>query len=517
MRKLLLFAALLLTSLQGKADWNTSLTTNTQITPTGVAYYDKELKTNQNGRTYILIVGPAENSLFYRLQVMDADGNKKLGRAGTVVSSEVNRTWTTWNEYLEVDNDGNAFVAVQDGRVSGTSTSLTYALYKYDQDGKSLWDTPVILNDSIGFPMGGGLQMQVTPDNGVLCAYEYTEDDARDIVVLEKLDATGKQQWKKTIFTGGRLSRPYPFLGDAGDGNVLVVWVDGSEMQANVVNATTGELQNETPTTVYTNGFVSSKVMDIIDMKPGPDNGLLFSIVDSNKQGRLVYVKKDATNGLDGSNAGVLVDQSGTGLASTGPAVSYSPETETFTCFYKVFDNDSSKYQSLYMQQLDKEGNMKWQGGKQYLDFQTDDQYSYFESSDAGDGKTAVFYLKYNNTTFYVTGEYIVIDKDGNLSKEATQFAASTGKKIGLWASEKQSNGKYLVAWEEKREQYDYTIFMQPVSDTESDGIASVESDQTDGSAVTEVYTLSGVKMDKPTSGINIVKLENGKTVKIVK
>ncbi len=108
MKRLFLFIGVAISCLQGWANWNTDLSENTQITPTGLSYYDKALKTNKNGYTYATFVCPAENSMATRLQIIDKDGNRTLGRGGKIVASEKNRPWLTWNQYLQLDNEGNA-------------------------------------------------------------------------------------------------------------------------------------------------------------------------------------------------------------------------------------------------------------------------------------------------------------------------------------------------------------------------------------------------------------------------
>ena len=73
MKRLFLFIGVVISCLQGWANWNTDLSENTQITPTGLSYYDKALKTNKNGYTYAAFVCPAENSMATRLQIIDKE------------------------------------------------------------------------------------------------------------------------------------------------------------------------------------------------------------------------------------------------------------------------------------------------------------------------------------------------------------------------------------------------------------------------------------------------------------
>ncbi len=522
MKKLLLLVAATIACVQGKAGWNTDLSANTQITPTGMNYYDKEMKTNADGYTYISFVTPADSTtLCYRLQIIDPNGNKVLKSGGAVVSAEPYRTYTTWFNYLQTDKNGNAFYAVHDNRFGNGKFLPTFTIYKYSVAGEKLWKGTV-LNDSIGSAFGSGLQMMCTDDNGLLCTYCGTDEKLRqDYVLVEKLDADGNKEWKTTVFYGDYLSRPYPYVFDAGSGKALLVWVDGSGMKSNVIDVATGALQNSEPTTVYDMGYASSKVLEVIDSAVGPDNGGMFTIIDSNRQCRLVYVKSDGQPGLGGSADGVMLDKTydewGDLNASSMPMPVYDSQQKVFTCFYKAFSYYSNKYQTLYMQQIAADGTLKWDGGKVYLPLQTDYSYGYFRLKSLGDGKTALFYLKQDNSNYAVTGEYVIFGNACDAMTEPQTFAESLATKTNLLVSDLTADSRFLLCWEEKRYNSKYSIFMQDVTPNTSAGITAPGASDVGSVSPEGYYTLSGVKTSAPQSGITLVKLSDGRTFKVAK
>ena len=175
MKKILLLIALICSYLQGYSEGTNNVNQSTQITPTDLSYYDKGIATNENGYTYIVLLCPSsENGITYRLQIIDKDGNRTLGRGGKVISSEPNRTWTTWNQYIQTDNKGNAFVCIQDTRYN--TDKVSYTIYKYSETGEKLWDG-TSLNKSNGHSIETGLSMICTKDEGLLCAYCYTDTE----------------------------------------------------------------------------------------------------------------------------------------------------------------------------------------------------------------------------------------------------------------------------------------------------------------------------------------------------
>ena len=500
--------------LSGRAVGEIDPSNNVQVTPTGLSYYDKEFTTNKDGYTYVLLACPSsECGIAYRLQIMDKDGNKKLGRGGKVISSEKNRTWTTWNQCLQKGNDGNVFVAIQDTRYD--AGNVNYTILKFSEDGESLW-TGTALNDGIGHPIEAGLSMLNTTDGGLLCAYSFTDTEAaKDCLHLEKLNKDGTIAWKKEIFQTTMSANPFPFVEKANDDRALVLWVDKGNINANIIDSNTGDLLYNESKVVYTNGFASPKVMEVVEVMPGPDNGVLISVVDCNQQGRLVYVKSDLSIGLDGDTKGVLLDQSGgENLSSTNPAVAYDAFDNTFSCFYKSFDQHNKYSQTVYYQKLDMNGEAKWEGGKTLMPLQKDDQYSFFKIRNIGNGASALLYLKYNNATNTVKGLSATVDNDGNMS-EPNVFAATDKIKTGLWVSENLGDNKFIAAWDEKLSD-GYTLFMQGVDFSSTSGI-KVPSACAKPVASEAYYSIDGTKRNGIEKGINILRRADGSIVKIAK
>lgn len=513
MRRVLLFIATVLSCMQGRAEWNTDFSKNMQVTPSDLSYYDRSLATNKNGMTYVYIICPSTTGQAMRLQVIDKDGNRTLGRGGQVISNERNKTWVTWNQYLELDNDGNAFVSVQDMRNS--ESSISYTIYKYSEKGDKLWEGTT-LNDGIGSAMGTGLSMMSTTDGGLLCAYSYTDTEkSRDFIHVEKLDKDGKPVWKKEVFETERVANPYPFLVKTEGGNAMLLWVDKGNMDANIIDPETGELERDAPTVVYTNGYASEKVMEVIKVTPGPDNGALLSVVDGNKQGRLVYVKSDLIVGLDGKTTGVLVDTSGkTRFASTNPAVVYSKNDNTLACAYKIFDYDNTDNQAVYFQKIGMDGKMKWDGGKEYVGLQTDNQYSYFNLRNIDNDAFALFYLTYDNATYTVKGQMATFDNDGNTTGQATDFTTSASVKTELWVSEQQEDKRFLTAWDSKSSS-GYTLYMQDIEAKTPAGITNPLIGTTLSAPL--FYSVDGTRRSSVERGLNIVRNSDGKVIKIAK
>lgn len=521
MRKVLLLIISFISCLCIHADSDVKTMKSIQITPSDLQYYDKDMIRNSDGLTYILFTCPSgENGVCYRLQILDADGNRTLGRGGKVISAEKNRAWTTWNQYLQTDQDGNAFVAVQDMRLDNDTTldSLYYTVYKYAPTGELQWQGTT-LNGGVGAPISAGLAMINTEDNGLLCAYRFSDKGlVNDYAHLEKLDKDGNCIWKKDAFQTERdaNTHPYAFLVKTGENEVMTLWTVNGNILANIINTQTGEFLFDNPKTIYTGGFASSKIMEVLEVQPGPDDGVLISVIDGNMQGRLVYVDSDLIIGLDGKTAGVLLDHSGnTDYVSNCPTVTYCPEDNTFACLYKSFNYYDKRIQGVYYQKLEMDGEAVWpNGGKAFVPVQEANQYGYFKIRDLRNGSTALFYLKYDNSTYQVNGEWTVFDKDGNASNPV-EFASKGNSKVELWVSEKLDGDKFVTAWDQKNTAA-YTLFTENVTIDPTLSIDQVSHHDASSDEVS-IYSVDGVQHHQMQKGINIIRQRDGKAVKVIK
>ena len=295
----------------------------------------------------------------------------------------------------------------------------------------------------------------------------------------------------------------------------MILWVDNGNIDANIIEAQTGNIIFDNNHKVYTSGFASSKVMEVLKIKQGPDNGAVISVVDANLQGRLVYVKKNLTIGLNGNVEGILIDKSeNNGFASTNPEVTYSDADKTFSCIYKSFDNENKNNQAVYFQKIKMDGTEMWQnGGKTYVPLQTENQYSYFNICDLGNGKSAVHYLKYDNFTYQTNGEMTVFTKDGEV-EDSKEFASMGNTKVELWTSKILSDNKIITIWDEKKSN-GYSLFMNKTDLSSATAIEAPVNATYTGQR--KYYTLNGLQSATLGKGINIIRLDNGKVIKIVK
>ncbi|MDO4160438.1 MAG: hypothetical protein Q4D41_08290 [Prevotellaceae bacterium] len=500
----LMLAAFLMTSMTAHSQWTDDYGSNTQITPTGLGYYESEMKTNNDGITYVFFIVPSGETLSMRLQILDKDGNKILSRGGKTISQEANKTWTVMNQYLMVDNEGNAIIAVPDFRTAPEEMLSTYTIYKYSPDGTQLW-SGVTLNGGIGYDAAAGLTMCLSDDGGYVFAYEYTDASAqKDFVRVEKLDKDGTSVWNKVIAEDGYFNVPYPYIFNAGDGNIMVLYVygGGSEIKSHVMNSDGETLYSEN-NTVYSEGLASSKVWEVMHINPGPDNGALITCVNSSYNGVFSYIKKDGTPAFVSGTKGVTLNDS---YASGEPAAVYCSKDNSFICSYKPFDYDNSSYQGLYLKKISITGESLWTTSIPVEEMKDDYKYSYCSIRNLTEDNVALFYQKYDNTTAVVNSFVVTYDNEGNKVGDALQFSTTSTTKENLRSSELIDGSYFITMWDEKRNGSNYTLYMQKVPVDAAAGIKSVDVNTEKNIIDTEYYTISGERLTGPMKGVNIVR-----------
>lgn len=509
MKKRLLYLFFAATLTFGAAyGWEENVSKNTQVTPTGLDYLETDIRTNAKGETFVFILG-AGSPTSMRLQIIDAEGNKVLTRGGQLISNEPNNSWFGYNQYLELDKAGNAFVGVQDYRAHPQEQLFTYSIYKYSDLGEQLIGGS-LLNDGEGGKLLSGLSMCATDDGGVVCAYNRTSEvDNKDYLQAEKLDSTGKSMWRKTLLSTHAVSGALPFLAEASDGNIKVFIATGGKIKENLINAEGSLLWNDFKT-IYTSGMASPRLWEIMDVHRIKGEKTVFSIVDGEKQGRILVINGDGSIGLDGSDKGITLNDN-TYYVSDMPAVAYNEGNNTYTCVYKIMDRKNIAYSSLLAQRINADGTPAWSEPKEVMPFDENAWYGKCILQDGEKGRNALFYLQMNTQNYNDVKAYmIILDNQGTLEKEPQAFATSETSKLNLRVSE--LTGKHFIAAWDEESNGQTSLFMRSIQLPANSDINNVEIDREEYPVNTEYYSLDGKRLSGPQKGLNIVK--NGHQVK---
>lgn len=517
MKKLtFLFALFNILVLNVYAKGGKNINKNIQVTPTGLVFYENEIKTTSDGISYIFFICPTSNSLSMRLQIIDKEGNRVCPRGGYVISEEANKTWTSTNQHLLIDRDNNAIVAVQDYRCNPNDILSTYSIYKFNQKGEKIWGATV-LNDSIGHTMEAGLSMSCCDDGGYIFAYEFSDENKRkDCVCIEKLDKNGKSLWKKIVSENTYSSFPFPYVIDAGQNKTILMYsYEGNKLKANIID-NIGNCLWEKDKIIYDDGFASPKLWEVLHVKQGPDNSALITIMDGHYKSAIVHLKNDGTLGLSGGTKGLKLDNSDYG--STEPAVCFNPEDNTLVCAYKRYDLMNKKYQGVYLQKFSLQGKPLWDNVLEFEEIQNKQIFSSLSLQNTNNGRFGFFYQKYDTEDGIVNSWYTIYNTEGKCIINPVQITDSQIPKQNLQSSHLLDGKFFITSWEEKRNS-NYSIFMQYVHvDEEIAGINNEEIHNDFKTISNEIFSINGTKRNALSKGVNIVRsVLDGKEIKTTK
>ena len=521
MRKVLLSAAMMLAAVATtSAQWPTSPAESLVVNPAGENNYGYEIKTNDAHVTYVFMQIPiGGDRISMRLQILDKDGNKLLTESGKELCAEHNRSYTSVNQHMLIDKDGNAVIAVSDQRSGGDN----YTIYKVTEQGDVLWETEL----NTGLPIGSAAAMSIanSDDGGYVFAYEVYNDMSVSVsakILVEKLSADGKSQWQQRLEDpDGLVPYAYPYLVDAGASQAILVYAKGNnqEILARLLDFDGSSAWGE-DIRIYNGGFSSNPLHTMIGVGAAPGGGVCVAWMNpgmnaGNYENRMSVLNNDATYAFSTGDAGTNVSND-INYSRGVPDFYYDADDEAFYCVYQQFNQALQSYQGLYMQKISLDGELLWgPDGKPVIAIQNADTYGYESIQDAGDGKVAVFYMKRDDHSESgdVSSYVAIYDKDGNAVQEPMCFSSTPGEKSGLSSSQLLDGDHWLVSWTEGFSTQQQNICMQYVNvdGSVATGIDGVPAGAgASGVARCEVYSVSGQRLSVPGKGVNIIRYVYG-------
>lgn len=485
----MLSALCLSTAQTALADWNTDTAKNNQVTPTNVEMYDPEMITTSDGYTYCYFIVPGQ-TLNYRIQIMDPDGNRVLKTAGLTLSKEESNTWTKVNYPTTLDNDGNLILAVQDMRNRNDELNQTYlyTLFKVNRQGDVLWTHS--LNDSVPSYDNAHITLSVANDNTLYAAFaEVGVGYTTRYLHIERLDEMGHPLWSQPLTMGGTegVNYYYPTVKALTDGSALVCFLntDSYEYQCMKVNSDASLAWDE-PRTIYSGSYGSSKVWDCLSVSQLTDSTFAFMTLTEGKTSVLVCFDQNGNRLTYEDESTPICNVSDYGIAYDD--LCYDPDEEVLNISYRQIDLSSSYHHGIYVQQMGVQGDWYFEDeGHPLIAMQDTDQYAYSRVRRTNNSsEMAIFYIM-KETRVYTSPAQCYMAKmnyDAEVTMEPVAFTSSANSKSSLWVSDLLEDSYYLVSWLEKRgTASSESIYMQRVYVN-----GSVES------------AISQIRPDQPTS-----------------
>lgn len=521
MRKLTLTLVAVLCCTMAFAQWTSDLTENTCITTGEDENYGYEMKTADNGVSYIVWWQPVGykgyTCLSGRLQILDKDGNKLFPDTGKVISEERNQSYTVVNQMLMVDKSGNAIVALSDCRNAGTNNSAKgYTIYKFSPKGEMLWKQGVDLDNGQAYDGCAAIHFVQTADSGYVFAYEsYYYDKTPTKVHVEKLNSDGTAAWdKQVVLEDDAVEYSYPYLVDAGDNQVILVYVTGSnnDFMARKLDFD-GSSVWENDTKIYKGGFSeNTPLWTFVGVYPAPEGGAFVTWRDDRSNSGsfanyISYIKNDGSYGFSGGAEGLKISNAD-GYSRWTPSLVYNKAANCVYAFYRQFNQGSQSYCGMFMQKIAMTGELMWgPEGMPVMDIQDNVEVGYPTVQNAGGSDIAVFYMT-NNIAGTDTKCYAMkYDTDGKaLWNSSLSFATTTSGKSSLLSSQLLDNNYWILNWSDDKEGYYDGIYAQRINIDGTTGPTTGIHEATNSATagIRDIYDLSGKRMAVVSADQNI-------------
>ncbi len=518
------------------AQWTSDPYENTRVTLADQSNYGREVVTSEDGITYVISLVPGYNDsgdfcLSFRLQVLDKDGYITLPEEGLIISNERARTYTVTNQYLFVDNEGNAIIMAADCRNSA-SNYLGYTVYKVAVDGTVLWQKDLADSDVFyGCAAMKGIQ---TTDGGYAFAYLSYDENAEMTIHVEKLTNDGKVAWNNPVkmsMTKGDLAYPYPI--DAGDNQIMLIYVTGSQIWAHMIDFDGSDVWGS-DTQVYKGAnFAGIPAWTFVEVIPGPDGGAIASWQDyKDTEGVysnwISYIKNDGSYGYPNTSDAVRISYDDY-YSKMAPKLYYDDNEKAVYAIYKEMNQGYQENCGIFVQKISNEGELLWGAeGKAIIDIQNNVQVGNATIQGADGSNVAIFYQTNNITSTNAQSYAMKLDKDGNyLWDEAVSFTPVECNKDDLSSSCLIDDNYWVLTWEDSR---DNALYAQIIT---VDGIigemtSSISLPKVVGQGSLSIYNISGQLVKKVsngsvdinslglTPGMYIVKNANSESKKIL-
>lgn len=191
------------------AQWTPETDVNTLVADSDVVVM--EARGTSGGQSYVVFwrnAAPPVN-MELRLQVIDAEGNQKLGSEGILVSDEIPMSTSTSLWDIKIDAEDNLYIGV-----SGTGAGTLAYVFKMNINGDHLWD---VANANIG--SGNKVIIMPHSDGGAIVG--WMESDG---TVMQRFDNSGTPLWPepKTIVPDTGPAAPDSFY-ELSDGSFIAI------------------------------------------------------------------------------------------------------------------------------------------------------------------------------------------------------------------------------------------------------------------------------------------------------
>lgn len=359
--------------------------------------------------------------------------------------------------YQTLDNAVNAGL--------DTDVNENYRIYKISPSGEMLWgEKGIDLNrGEYSEATQGCLSMVQIEDGSYYFAWvEYVWNNDYEIgtIHLERVSQDGKMIWDEPVILGdGTTPLTFPYLVNAGSNQVIMVYAKGSgqELHAKKLDFDGSEVWSK-DTRIYRGGFGSIPIWTFLKVMSDGDGGVFVGWYDDRnwtnyERTYVAHILNDGSHGFASGEGGEAIGYTDS-LRSFAPSIYYDKENQHVYVLRRETSGGQG-HARLMLQKLSMSGELLWgTDGIEVYPYQA--TYLGYECiSDDGEGNIALFFMRNDKTSDsdVVSNLFTKVSKeDGSpVFETPVVFSTTTDSKSNLMISELINNEYWVAMWEDKR------------------------------------------------------------------
>ena len=460
MRKtLLLVVAAVLSCMTAMAQWNSNNAENLLVWPND-SYYTSEMKTTPDGHVWLAVHHPFRNvekdysGVTVALQLIDSLGNFCFEEP-IEISDYQSRSWTSCGEFLYVDREGNAIVAVYDWR-QGVEYYEGYTVYKISPKGEFLWgEEGITLEGENVYDLVASMTICQIADGSYVFAWQRNQKDNSQHMSIEmqRISAEGEMLWnaEEVRMYDEKVTYQYPYLVDGGNNQVIMLYAKGSgqELMARKLDFDGSSVWSE-DTKVYNAGWGSIPIWTLIDVTP-VDGGFIVSWNDDRyftqiESAYMAYVKSNGEIGFTIDNGQIL---GLSGWRALNVKCNYDKASDSFYAMWNECSSSQSWYR-VVAQRISRDGELLWSENGLELKPMEQTAYGYGSLHSGINDEMAFFYMRNYSGNFGEVEAFVTtVNVNDTTIRRESEFTKGerVSEKASLQTTPMINNSYWVAKW----------------------------------------------------------------------
>ena len=474
-------------------------------------YYSTAMNTTPDGKVWLAVHDPFQNAeaghsgVTVALQLIDSLGNFCFEEP-IRVSDYPSRSWVSCGEYLFVDRDGNAIIALYDERL-GHQSLEGYTVYKVSQTGEFLWgEEGITLEGENVYDLVAAMDICQLADGSYVFAWQRSQPDRMNhmSIELQRISSEGEMLWnpEDVRLYDEKTPYQYPYVVDGGNNQVILLYAKGSsqDLCARKLDFDGASVWSE-DTKVYTAGWGSIPIWTLIDVTP-VDGGFIVTWNDDRyyteiESAYMAYVKTNGDIGFSTANGEKL---GYAGWRSLNVKCHYDKASDSFYAMWNECSSSQSWYR-VVAQRISKEGELLWSENGLELKPMERTTYGYASIQSGINDEMAFFYMRNYAGSFGDVEAFVTtVNVNDTTIRRESEFTKGerVSEKSGLASTPMINDSFWVVKWTdggtaEDEEKVD-KLLMQRINNDftlgNPNGDGAVEGVQADANTFVALATL---------------------------